>query len=215
MPGAAVLTAALSVLAALSAGVTIYAKYRPSARLEHVFKPLTMVWIILIALTGGDSTSTLYQGLIVLALASSLIGDVILMLPRDRFLYGLIAFLVAHLLYIAAFTTEAGNAAPLWTLVPFLAFGAIMLRWLWPYLGSARRPALIYVAVILIMAWQAANRWVTTDQQGALLAFVGAYLFVLSDSLLTVERFRGPWRSAPFWVLSTYFAAQWLIALSV
>jgi len=208
-----VLTVALSVLAALSAAITIYAKYRPSPRLEHIFKPLTMGWIILIALTGGASVSTRYQMLIVLGLASSLAGDVLLMLP-GRFLYGLVAFLIAHLLYIAAFTTEAGGA-PLWTLVPFLAFGGIMLRWLWPGLGRMRLPALIYVAVILIMAWQAANRWVTTDQDGALLAFVGAYLFVTSDGLLAVERFRGAWRSAPFWVLSTYFAAQWLIALSV
>jgi uncharacterized membrane protein YhhN len=38
---------------------------------------------------------------------------------------------------------------------------------------------------------------------------------VASDSVLAVERFRGTFRSAPFWVLSTYFAAQWLIALSI
>jgi uncharacterized membrane protein YhhN len=38
---------------------------------------------------------------------------------------------------------------------------------------------------------------------------------VMSDSVLAVERFRGSWRSASFWVLTTYFAAQWLIAMSV
>jgi uncharacterized membrane protein YhhN len=90
-----------------------------------------------------------------------------------------------------------------------------MLRWLWPHLGTLRRPVLLYVGVILIMAWQAASRWLDARLDGSLLAMIGAYLFVMSDSALAVERFRGSWRSAPFWVLSTYFAAQWLIALSI
>jgi uncharacterized membrane protein YhhN len=74
---------------------------------------------------------------------------------------------------------------------------------------------IVYSCVIMIMAFQAANRWLTAENTSSLLALVGAYLFVASDSVLAVERFRGRFRSAQFWVLSTYFAAQWLIALSV
>jgi uncharacterized membrane protein YhhN len=209
------LTVVLSALVGGAAAVSIYAALRSSQRLEMVFKPLTMALIILIALSGGETTSTRYQALVLLGLAASLVGDVILMLPRDRFLYGLTSFLIAHLFYIAAFSSEAGRAAPFWYIIPFVLYGGALLWWLWPYLGSARRPALVYTGVILIMAWQAANRWIASGQDGALLALIGAYLFVMSDSLLTVERFRVAWRSAPLWVLSTYYAAQWLIALSV
>ncbi len=68
-----------------------------------------------------------------------------------------------------------------------------------------KRPVMVYVGVILIMAWQAANRWIGARLDGSLLSMIGAYLFVMSDSALAVERFRGSWRSAPFWVLTHLF----------
>ncbi len=206
--------ALLTALTVLCAALTIAAQYRRSKRLEYVCKPLATASIVLIALLAPDPLTSRYQLLIVLGLIASLLGDIFLMLP-EHFLPGLVSFLVAHLAYIAAFTLTGDGTAPLWYLIPFLLYGALMLRWLWPHLGSLRGPVIVYMVVILLMAWQAANRWLETDQPGALLALAGAYLFVFSDSALAVERFRGTWRSAPFWVLSTYFAAQWLIALSV
>jgi uncharacterized membrane protein YhhN len=173
-----------------------------------------MVLIIGVALLVDDPISTRYRILIVLGLLASLAGDVFLMLPSDRFIHGLVSFLVAHILYIIAFTVE-GATAPIWYIFPFVFYGVLMLWWLWPHLGDLKIPVLVYVGAILIMAWQAANRWLETEQAGTLFALIGAYLFVASDSVLAVERFRGTFRSAPFWVLSTYFAAQWLIALSI
>ena len=76
-------------------------------------------------------------------------------------------------------------------------------------------PVGVYMVVILVMAWQAWERWRQTDQSAALLAFLGAVLFLISDSALAVNRFRGRYKSAQALTLSTYFAAQWLIARSV
>lgn len=205
----------LSVLAAVSAALTILAKYRNSKQQEYIFKPLTMVFIIPIAVLVDDPVSSTYQVLIVIGLCVSLVGDVFLMLPTDRLLQGLASFLIAHIVYITAFTLEGNGVTPLWTIIPFILYGAIILWWLWADLGSMKAPVLIYVGAILIMAWQANNRWLETRDTESLLALIGAYLFVMSDSVLAVERFRGSFRSAPFWVLSTYFAAQWLIALSI
>lgn len=211
------ITTVLSVAVALSAGMTIRAKYRESKPQEYIFKPLTTALIILIALTANEPISGRYQNLIVVGLVASLIGDVALMLPGERwFTYGLLSFLGAHLMYIAAFNLERDGNAAWYYAVPFVVYALIMLIWLWPHLGPMRVPVAFYVGVIMIMAWQAANRWlIGREADGTLLALVGAYLFVASDSVLAVERFRGTWRSAPFWVLSTYFTAQWLIALSV
>ena len=78
-----------------------------------------------------------------------------------------------------------------------MLYGALMLRWLCQHL-VALRGVIVYVAVILLMAWQAANRWIETRQDGTLLALAGAYLFVTSDSALAVERFRVR-GVAPFW----------------
>ncbi|MCB0156555.1 MAG: hypothetical protein KDD83_00360, partial [Caldilineaceae bacterium] len=74
---------------------------------------------------------------------------------------------------------------------------------------------LVYMAVILVMGWQALARWLTLGTLAAGLAAVGALLFVISDSVLALDRFRGRFVMARLLVLSTYFAAQWLIAWSV
>lgn len=208
------LSIVLTILAVLSATLTIISKYRASRRGEYVFKPLTTLLIIGVALLANEPISQTYHALIVAGLLASLAGDVFLMFP-DRFLPGLLSFLIAHIFYIAAFTHESSGQAPLLYVIPFVLFGAVMLRWLWPHLGAMRVPVLIYMGVILIMAYQAANRWIETSQDGTFLALAGAYLFVASDAALAVDRFRGRFRSADFWVLSTYFAAQLLIAWSI
>lgn len=205
---------ALTVLAVISAALTIAAKLRGSTRGEYVFKPLTTALIIAIAALADDHISSTYQALIVAGLVASLAGDVFLMLP-DRFVPGLLSFLIAHIFYIIAFTHESSGQAPIWYIVPFVLYGVVMLRWLWPHLGTLRVPVIVYMGAILIMAYQAANRWIETSQDGTLFALAGAYLFVASDSALAVNTFRGRFRGADFVVLSTYFAAQLLIAWSV
>jgi len=204
----------LTILAETSAALTIIAKMRESTRGEYLFKPLTTVLIIALAVVANDPISSTYKALIVAGLVASLAGDVFLMLP-DRFVPGLLSFLIAHIFYIIAFTHESSGMAPIWYVVPFILYGAVMLRWLWPDLGSLRVPVVVYMGAILIMAYQAANRWIETSQDGTLFALAGAYLFVASDSALAVNTFRGRFRGADFWVLSTYFAAQILIAWSV
>ena len=84
-----------------------------------------------------------------------------------------------------------------------------------PFLGKLKVPVLFYIVVILVMAWLAFERWSHMDQTGALMAFVGAILFVVSDTILAIDRFRGAFRAAPALKLTTYFAAQWLLAGSV
>jgi uncharacterized membrane protein YhhN len=153
--------------------------------------------------------------MIVAGLVCSLVGDIFLMLPSDRFIPGLLSFLVAHLFYIAAFAPGGARLSAIWYAFPFLIYGAVMLWTLSPHLGSMRLPVLVYMLVILVMAWQALSRWVGADQPGSAPAFFGALLFTVSDSILAVDRFRGRVAHAQFYILSTYFTAQWLIALSV
>jgi len=93
-------------------------------------------------------------------------------------------------------------------------YGGLMMRVLWPHLGKMRLPVLMYMLAILMMGWAAAGRRLLTEQEGSLLAFLGAILFIASDSALALDKFRRRFRSAQLLILSTYFTAQWLIALS-
>lgn len=210
------MTIVLSLLVLTSALLTIRAEYKGSRRQVYVFKPLTVVLIILISLqTKFAAASPLYKQLIVPGLLCSLAGDVFLMLPRERFVAGLACFLLAHVCYIAAFTAGDGaRTFSAWGAVLLALYGSLMLRLLWPRLGRLKAPVTVYVAAILLMAWQALNRWMMIGDAGSASALAGALLFVASDSALAWNRFRAEFRSAQGFVLGTYFAAQLLIALS-
>lgn len=205
------LTAAIAVSAAL----TIRAEQRGARRLVYVCKPLTTVLTGALALSATDPVSGRYQALVCMGLLFSLAGDVFLMLPRDRFVAGLASFLVAHGFYIAAFAPWPPTLQAPGALLVLVVAGIALLRALWKELGTLRGPVVVYAAALLAMAWQAAERWAGLGTTPALLAAVGAGWFVVSDSVLAWQRFitRSRWGQPV--VLSTYFAAQWLIALSV
>ena len=205
----------LTLLALVSAILHIRAEYRGDRRSVYLFKPLTMISIILIALQAQSRVTSFYKYMIIAGLLCSLLGDIFLMLPSDRFISGLLSFLLAHLFYIAALTSGQTSLYALRYAIPFLVYGALMLWILFPHLGKMRLPVVIYMLVILIMSWQALSRWMGTEQAGSALAFFGALLFTASDSILALNRFRGRIRHAQFYILSNYFTAQWLIALSI
>lgn len=204
------LTLSLTVLVILSAAIHIRAEYRGPRLLIYIFKPLTMVLILVIAGL-GQGTSPFYKYTILAGLVFSLAGDIFLMLPTDRFVPGLVAFLIAHLFYITAFASEIGSLI-WWPLIPLFIFGVGIYFILAPALGKLRLPVLVYIAAILTMAWLAWERWIQVDQTGALLASIGAVLFVLSDAILAINRFRWKFKTARALNLATYFAAQLLIA---
>jgi uncharacterized membrane protein YhhN len=207
--------ALLSALALVSGALHIHAELRGRARQAYVFKPLTTVSIIAIAVLVPGQAPPAYRALVVAGLAFSLAGDVFLMLPSDRFLAGLGSFFVAHVLYIGAFSQAAGFQLSLPALLPFAVGSGLLLRLLWPQLGSLRAPVVLYVCIITAMGWQALAQWLALGTTFSLYALLGAALFTISDSALALDRFRGGFARAPLAVLGTYYPAQWLIALSV
>jgi uncharacterized membrane protein YhhN len=203
----------LILLVIVSASIHIRAEYRGPRQHVYIFKPLTMVFILLIAVL-GQAAPPFYKYMIITGLLFSLAGDVFLMLPSDRFVAGLVAFLIAHLFYIAAFGSEISSLI-WWPLIPFVIYGIVIYTILAPSLGKLKLPVLIYIIVILMMAWLAWERWSQTGQSGALLASIGAILFVISDTILAIDRFRGTFKLSRVLNLATYFAAQLLIAGSI
>jgi uncharacterized membrane protein YhhN len=209
------LIVALTALAAISAAVEIEAQYFGPRTSVYIFKPMTMTLVIVIAGMAGVRGQKGYRNLIVAGLCCSLVGDVFLMLPSDRFVPGLLSFLIAHLFYIAAFRTRSSGLSPAWCGGACVGYGSLMLWFLFPYLGDMKLAVSIYLVVILVMVWQALNSWVTKRRTGAGLAALGAVLFVASDSMIAINRFYGRFHLAELLILATYFTAQCLIALSI
>ena len=204
----------LTVLATIAAALTISAEYHGPRRSVFIFKPLTIVLIISIVFLPKYPVSPFYRYMIAAGLVCSLIGDVFLMLPSDYFRSGLVSFLIAHLLYVAAFLFEGNRAVSLWAAVPLVIYGGLMLTCLWRGLDKLKGPVIVYMLALLLMALIASSRFLITKQGGSLLAATGAILFVASDSILAVDKFRRGFRIAQLLILTTYFVAQCLIALS-
>ncbi|HEV2761741.1 MAG TPA: lysoplasmalogenase [Pyrinomonadaceae bacterium] len=204
----------LSVLACVLAALAVGSELRGRRRAFYVFKPLTVVFIVALACVPKFPVTDFYRYAVVAGLVCSLAGDVFLMLPSDRFVQGLVCFLAAHVCYSAAFVAGGARVSYVWGVVPFAVYGGLMWAVLSPRLGKLKAPVAVYVLAILLMGWLALSRWATAGQAGSGLALAGACLFVASDSALALERFRGRFSGAQLVVLTTYFAAQWLIALS-
>ncbi|MEW6184799.1 MAG: lysoplasmalogenase [Thermodesulfobacteriota bacterium] len=205
----------LSLSAAVSAGALILSEILEHLILVYIFKPLTMVLIITLALTGMSRSRRLYGYTVLLGLLFSLAGDILLMLPSKLFLQGLISFLIAHIFYILAFSRGLRFRLKNSSWLPFLLFGFVVYGFMLPSLGEMTLPVLAYMMIILVMGWRAYEQWSQRKSRGAWWAFIGAVLFIISDTALGINRFRLPFEGSTLAVLGTYFPAQWFIAMSV
>jgi len=146
------------------------------------------------------------------ALAASTVGDVLLEL-KGLFVPGLGAFLVAQLGYAALFARDWPGRERLDTrqrvLIGLVLIGcAGLTAWLWPGLGGLAAPVVVYIAALTAMATTAIGAGPRYPPVAS-----GAILFVVSDSLIGVGRFRGPLPLGEYVVWATYFIAQCCLAL--
>jgi len=181
--------------------------------LHQLCKPLVMlIAIFLVARQWSTSEKKTGPTLLLLALTGSLAGDVLLML-QGYFIPGLLAFLCAHLAYLALFQRGLGWFPSRRALLATLGFGSLMYTVLWAggLPAGLRAPVAAYVLVITLMAAQAIGRALIVRDKGATLVAVGAACFLLSDTLLALNKFVTPLPLASLWVLASYYAAQLLI----
>ena len=205
------MTLTFELIALISAIITIYAKFRENNLLQYIFKPLTMLAIILMAFLNSSSPMSFYQSAILVGLIFSTVGDVFLINDKKFFVHGLISFLLGHLCFIAAFYSSPN----LPSVLCYLIYVAVFLTVLWKHLDKLKVPVIVYAITLAVMSWLALSRYFELNDGKTLFAFLGSISFVASDSLLAFNKFKKPFSLSPLLILSTYFLAQWLIALSV
>ena len=200
------------ILALMGAATFIYGLSTHAMLLCLLVKPLPVL-----ALLGWlhDAPPTDYRRWISLGLIFSLVGDVLLAWPGDLFIFGLGAFLLAHLAYLKAYFSDCRRLALL-PLVLALGVGAVLLSILISHgLGELLVPVVVYALVISAMLWRALARLGTAvPKRSSLLAAVGAGLFVCSDTLIGINRFVLAFEAAPYALIVTYWLGQWGITAS-
>jgi len=213
MTGAALLLATLGLAGLLVAE----AKHKP--RWAWVFKPLASTGFILVAVS-HDATATSYGQWILVALALSWWGDVLLIprTSRRAFLAGMIAFALAHVAFAVAFVKLGSHLPGAALSGALLLAGALtFVHWLKQRMDADTRrvmgPAVgVYTVVIVLM---------TATSIGTALSghtpwiFVGAAAFLCSDIAVALARFVTPGFKHRAWGLPLYYAAQCILASTV
>ncbi|WP_248797126.1 lysoplasmalogenase [Pseudomonas sp. MWU13-2105] len=162
-----------------------------------------------------DAPVTEYRRWIGLGLIFSLLGDVLLAWPGDLFVFGLGAFLVAHLAYLKAYLGDCRRLAPLPLLLALLIGAGLLGILMSKGLGDLLIPVTVYALAISAMLWRALARLGTdVPKRSALLAAVGALTFAFSDSLIGIDRFVVKFAAAPYLIIVAYWLGQWGIAAS-
>jgi uncharacterized membrane protein YhhN len=175
-----------------------------------------LIWLYLRFISGESNR---FHRMILLALFFSWGGDVLLQLTQfneEFFLLGLGSFLLAQVIYSIAFFATGGKnilAAKPWLVLPLLAYGFLILWRLWGGLGDMKIPVTVYCVVILTMLLGAMNRKLKVNPQSYRMLLAGAILFVLSDSLIAINKFVQPFELARVAIMTSYITAQYLIAL--
>lgn len=161
--------------------------------------------------------------LLPLGLALGAAGDLALSRRGEAaFLTGLGSFALAHLAYAVMFAGMEGRlalfdlTAPRWVAFALLVIMAqSTMVWLLPFVGGMKRPVAVYVALITAMGLAALHLPGVHN-----LAILGAGLFVASDLVLAVERFRmaegsraARWASHAVWPL--YWVGQGMILAGI
>nr|WP_321223223.1 lysoplasmalogenase [uncultured Psychroserpens sp.] len=187
--------------------------------LYYVFKPAIVISLLIFFFLKCKSINKSLRLLIILALWFSLAGDILLMFvdkSPNYFLFGLVAFLLAHIMYVIAFLKHRNKAlSAYWFMALLMVFAASLFYIIQDGLKEMLVPVIIYMLVILCMSATAYLRKGTVSKLSYTLVFIGALFFLLSDSILALNKF---YESLPFSNISimlTYAIAQFLIILGI
>ncbi len=190
-----------------------------------ITKPFLMPVLLALFLANSQENNKAERTLFPLALLFSLAGDVLLMLHKDNlFVFGLGAFLIAHLCFIASFWSRikgrelALTTYMLW-LLPFILFVGSFLLVLIPSLQAKELteplviPVTVYACVIGFMGFSALMRRGGVSASGFSLVFFGALVFIASDSCIALNHFITPIPQPTLLIMATYGIAQYMLTV--
>lgn len=185
--------------------------------LQVVTKPLLVIILITYFLLQTRIWNDVLKKWVLAALFFSWLGDVLLLFQEKAdiyFLLGLSSFLAAHIFYIIFFHNirlrEYIKSSWL-LLVIVVVYYAVLITLLSPYLGTMKLPVRIYGIFISFMFLLAMHMLFIKNKIAGRLMMTGALFFILSDSILAINKFYHAVEMAGILIMLTYGAAQFLI----
>ncbi|WP_411272810.1 lysoplasmalogenase [Daejeonella sp.] len=213
--------ALFTVLFLFISGANIFVELDAATGLNLFVKPLICISLAIYLLNMANLASG-FNRFILAAIILSLFGDFFLLFAADNssfFMFGLIAFLIAHVLYSMAFFRDFKNdpqASKFFGHLMLFFMGVFSLSfytWIRDYLDDLRIPVMAYMFVISIMVILAGYRYHRVNLLSFRLIYFGAIFFVISDSSLAYNKFVEPFPYSGVLIMGTYMLAQYLIVI--
>lgn len=192
-----------------------------SDALQLLLKPLLVCTLLGTFISETTGISSPFKKWMIGALIGSVGGDTLLMFANYKELYfilGLISFLIAHIFYILCFhSIKVKTSIPgrWYTAIIVGVYYFFIMSFLLPHLGVLKVPVLIYGIVISFMLLLAMHLYELPDHQTARIILTGAIFFVVSDSILAINKFYHPVVWGGWAIMSTYVLAQWLLVRGI
>jgi uncharacterized membrane protein YhhN len=190
----------------------------------HYFtKPALMITLILYFLSVTKGTIFKDKMLFIFTMICALLGDTFLMFQAQNplfFMLGLGSFLLMQIGYSVYFNREINFTKsflwqkPYW-IIPVMLYALVFYKIVSENVGGLKGAILAYTICIATMMLSAINRFGQISQESFRWVFFGALFFMISDSILAVNKFADPIPNAGFWIMSTYCLAQYLIVRGV
>jgi uncharacterized membrane protein YhhN len=157
--------------------------------------------------------------LLIAGLFFSWLGDVFLLFENKNalfFIFGLAGFLTTHIFYIIYFLRIKSADISLLKKQPILialvlGYGVTLVWQLYPHLGNLKLPVIVYAAVICSMLLCSLHVFLKVNRKSAVYFMLGASVFIISDSLLAINKFYQPFAYAGILIMLSYCAAQFFI----
>ncbi len=216
----------LKALFFLTAAGNLISHISSAVWLEYATKPLLMVLLLLIFTSSCVNQKSAAYRLTVLALLFSWFGDILLLFQSENdlfFMLGLAAFLIAQLFYIFVYRkirlpVEPDRKSRIFInvrIVFLILIGSALYSILFNHIGELQIPVAIYTMALIGMAITAVLRKGRTSDRSFLLVYMGALLFIMSDSMLAINQFLEPIIYGRLLIMLTYILAQFLIVQGI
>ncbi len=187
-----------------------------------IVKPAVTSFIIYYFYNQTKEKPSVFSKSILIGLVASLGGDIFLMFPKfnpNFFLVGLVSFLIAHLFYIRAYFQNIKSSAvsnsfsvKLMVANPIVLMSLSMYALMKNDLHDMKIPVLFYMTAITAMGVMAGLRINHTSASSWKKVLGGAILFLMSDSIIALNKFVHPFEYSNLAIMSTYYVAQYFIA---
>lgn len=178
---------------------------------RYFTKPLLMPLLAVFYVMNAFEVSWL----IMAALVFSFAGDVFLLWAEKKlvFLAGLVAFLLAQLMYCIFVAggidfTAVPSDLMFGGIAGYIALGGAIYGTLFRHLGKMKIPVLVYVLILVLMSFLTFIRMGQHEGVAGWMPFAGSLFFIVSDTILAFHTFKAKINNGGVYTMATYLFAQ-------